>query len=49
MSGTTKSSWSSFTFGELEGFNLDGESNYHSTIVVGGSFSTEGEEGRDSW
>ena len=49
MSGTTKSSWSSFTFGELEGFYLDGESNNHSVIVGGGSFSTEGEEGKDSW
>ena len=49
MSGTTKSSWSSFTFGGLEVFNSDEESNNYSTIIGGGSFSTKGEEGGDSW
>ena len=49
VSGTTKSSWYSFTFGGLEGFNSDGESNNHSTIFGGGFFSTEREEGEDSW
>ena len=49
MSRTTKSSGSSFTFAGLEGFDSNGESNNHSTIVGGGSFSTKGEEGGDSW
>ena len=49
VSGTTKLIWSSFTLVGVKGFNSDGESHIHSTIIGVGSFSTEGEVGGDSW